>query len=234
MKEIEKKYLLKDSIISLIEARDLHGHKITQFYTAIKPNKEVRYSQMDKRYFKTITLGRGVSRKEEEVEISEEKFKKKFKEHIKKPIKKTRYLFVSEGKEYAIDVFKKQLEGLYLLEIEFPEREAFEEFELPSLLKAHLIKEVSDDESFKNKNMVLHGKPQTAYDPDTLFAELDKKNIEELDSYFIQNLSSMDALRVILYKYTLSILFYKGRILLQDIPEDLHQFRVNIRKSRSL
>lgn len=233
MKEIEKKYLLKDSILSLIEAHDLCGHKITQFYTTITPDKGVRYRQMDDRYFKTIKQGTGASREEEETEISEKKFHKKFKDRIKDPVKKTRYLFELEGKEYAIDVFKKGLKGLYLLEVEFPNMEAFKAFKLPPFLQAYVIKDVSYDESYKNKNMVLHGKPPTAYDLDAVFAELDSKDMDELKSYFIPNISSMDAQRVILYKFSQAILAYKERILLHGDPEDLHQFRVNIRKSRA-
>jgi CHAD domain-containing protein/CYTH domain-containing protein len=233
MKEIEKKYLLKDSILSLIEAHDLCGHKITQFYTTITPDKGVRYRQMDDRYFKTIKQGTGASREEEETEIPEKKFHKKFKDRIKDPVKKTRYLFELEGKEYAIDVFKKGLKGLYLLEVEFPTMEAFEAFNLPPFLQAYVIKDVSYDESYKNKNMVLHGKPPTVYGLDTVFTELDNKNMDEIDAYFIPNLSSMDALRVILYKFSKAILSYKERILLHGDPEDLHQFRVNIRKSRA-
>ncbi len=57
--------------------------------------------------------------------------------------------------------------------------------------------------------------------------------MEELDAYFISDQSPIDALRVILYKFLLSILFYKERILLYDEEEDLHQLRVNIRKSRA-
>lgn len=233
MKEIEKKYLLKDSIISLIDAHDLHGHKITQFYTTITPDKGVRYRRMDDRYFKTIKQGTGASREEEETEIPEQKFHKKFKDRIKNPIKKTRYLFELEGKEYSIDVFKKELKGLYMLEIEFPTMEAFEAFRLPPLLEAYVIKDVSYDESYKNKNMVLHGKPPTAYDLDAVFTELDSKEMDELKSYFVPNISSMDVLRVILYKFSKAILSYKERMLQHDAPEDLHQFRVNIRKSRA-
>jgi CHAD domain-containing protein len=81
--------------------------------------------------------------------------------------------------------------------------------------------------------MVLHGKPPTAYDLDAVFAELDSKDMDELKSYFIPNISSMDALRGILYKFSQEILAYKERILLHGDPEDLHQFRVNIRKSRA-
>ena len=233
MKEIERKYLLRDSILFLIHKHGLEKHNITQFYTTITPMKGVRYRQMDDRYFKTIKHGTGASRDEEEVEISEKKFHKKLKDRIKEPIRKNRYIFHFEGKEYSIDVFKKAFKGLYILEIEFPAMEDFEQFELPPILKAHVIKDVSFDESFKNKSMVLHGIPETACDIDAIFTKLDKKNIDELDTYFIPNLLSMDALRVILYKFTQSILAYKKRILLYDDTEDLHQFRVNIRKSRA-
>ncbi|GIT97224.1 CHAD domain-containing protein [Sulfurovum sp. TSL1] len=68
---------------------------------------------------------------------------------------------------------------------------------------------------------------------DSVFKTLETKNMNELDAYFIPNLSPIDALRLILYKFLLSILFYKERILLHDEEEDLHQLRVNIRKSRA-
>ncbi|MDM5264230.1 CHAD domain-containing protein [Sulfurovum sp. XTW-4] len=68
---------------------------------------------------------------------------------------------------------------------------------------------------------------------DSIFKALETKSMEELDAYFIPNLSPIDALRVILYKFLLSILFYKERIIAYDEEEDLHQLRVNIRKSRA-
>jgi len=233
VKEIERKYLLKDSILSLIDKYALNKHKITQFYTTITPLKGVRYRQMNDRYFKTVKHGTGASREEKEVEISKKKFQKNLEHRIKEPIRKNRYMFDYKGKEYSIDVFKKGLKGLYILEIEFPSMKAFEAFKLPKILKRHVIRDVSFDEAFKNKNMVLQGRPQAASDLDTIFAELDRKNREELDAYFISNLSPLDALRVILYKFSLSILFYKEHIILHDDEEDLHQFRINIRKSRA-
>jgi CYTH domain-containing protein len=206
MKEIERKYLLKDSITSLIEKYALKKHKITQFYTTITPNKSVRYRQMDNRYFKTIKRGIGVSRDEEEVEISEKKFHKNLEGRIKDPVEKNRYIFEFEGKEYSIDVFKKDLKDLYILEIEFPNMKEFEQFKLPKILKTHAIKDVSFDEAYKNKNMVLQGRPYSSSDLNVIFKDLDTKNGKELDAYFIPNLSPIDALRVILYKFSLSIL----------------------------
>jgi CHAD domain-containing protein/CYTH domain-containing protein len=233
MKEIEKKYLLRDSILSLIDEYGLKKHKITQFYTTITPFKSVRYRQMDDRYFKTIKHGTGASREEKEVEISEKKFQKNLEHRIKEPIRKNRYLFDYEGKEYSIDVFKKGLKDLYILEIEFPSMKEFKQFKLPKIFKTHVIKDVSFNEAYKNKNMVLQGRPQASSDLNVIFKDLDTKNGKEVDTYFIPNLSPIDALRIILYKFSLSILFYKNRIISRDDEEDLHQFRINIRKSRA-
>lgn len=67
----------------------------------------------------------------------------------------------------------------------------------------------------------------------SIIEELDTKTLEELDAYFIPALPPPDAIRVILYKFSCSILLYKERIILYDHTEDLHQFRINIRKSRA-
>ena len=66
-----------------------------------------------------------------------------------------------------------------------------------------------------------------------------RKTMKETEKRYLpkdSDLSStdaVDALRVILYNYSNAILSYKTRILLHDDPEDLHKFRVNIRKSRA-
>ncbi|HEY9189878.1 MAG TPA: CHAD domain-containing protein [Sulfurovum sp.] len=49
----------------------------------------------------------------------------------------------------------------------------------------------------------------------------------------LSSLDALDVLHLILYKYSNAILSYKTRMLLHDDPEDLHKFRVNIRKSRA-
>lgn len=233
VKEIERKYLLKDSITAFIKKQNLEHHKITQYYTTITPLKGIRYRKMDDRYFKTIKQGIGASREEEEIEVSQKTYRKKFKNALKKPVKKERCILHYEGREYTIDIFKKGLKGLYLLEVEFPDIESFETFELPKMLQKYVIKDVSFDEAYKNKNLVLKGRPDRLSKIERIFEELEKKSIDELEGYFPPNLSSIDALRVILYKYSLIILHYKKCILEHDDSEALHQFRVNIRKSRA-
>ena len=109
----------------------------------------------------------------------------------------------------------------------------FDAFTLPPIIEKHVIKDVSYYESFRNKNIALHGKPSSAYDLNSIWKTLETKSIEELDAYFIPDLTPIDALRVILYKFSLNILSYKKRIIKYNKTEDLHQFRINIRKSRA-
>lgn len=56
---------------------------------------------------------------------------------------------------------------------------------------------------------------------------------DENTSYFKANLPASKALRIILFKLYLNILYYKDKLLESHDEEDLHQFRVNIRKSRA-
>lgn len=233
MQEIEKKYLLKETILSLIKAHELQPHKITQFYTKITPTKGVRYRRLDDHYFKTVKYGKGATREEIEEIISQKKFEKKFEKHINTPIRKDRYMFHHKWKNYTIDVFHKELKGLYILEIEFPTMEAYEAFRLPEILESHVIKDVTEDEAYKNKNITLHGMPRDRYDVSAIFDTLDEISLSQLEHYFIPDLCALDALRVILYKFSRYILFYKEQVLLHALDEDLHQYRVNIRKSRA-
>lgn len=233
MKEIKRIYLLKNSITSLIYKYGLKKYKITQFYTTIEPLRTVGYIEINDRYLKTVKHGAGSTEDEEELAITKKKFKKRFKERINEALYKERYLFHFEGKKYVIDRFKKGLKGLYLLEVKFPDIESFETFELPELLQTHVITDISFNENFKSKNLVLNGSPDSVSRLESIFTELNTKSHDELDKYFIPDLLPIDALRIILYKFSLLVLYYKERILDHGEAEDLHQFRISIRKSRA-
>ena len=233
MKEIKRIYLLKNSITSLINKYGLKKHKITEFYTTISPLRAVSYIKMNDSYFKIVTHGAEATEDGEELAVTKKKFKKRFKERINEAIYKERYLFNFEGREYVIDRFKKALKGLYLLEVKCPDIESFEAFELPEVLQTHMITDISFNDNFKSKSLVLNGSPDSVSRLESIFTELNTKSHDELDRYFIPDLLPIDALRIILYKFSLLVLYYKERILDHGEAEDLHQFRISIRKSRA-
>lgn len=79
-----------------------------------------------------------------------------------------------------------------------------------------------------------------AYQTDILFKEtvdqltsIKHPPFDEKEAYFNADFPASKALRIILLKFYLNILYYRDRLLETHEDEDLHQFRVNIRKSRA-
>jgi CHAD domain-containing protein len=55
----------------------------------------------------------------------------------------------------------------------------------------------------------------------------------EQKSYFSASFPTSKALRIILLKFYMNILYYRDQLLKREREEDLHQFRVNLRRSRA-
>lgn len=232
MYEIERKYLAKPTIRAFLAKHRLTPHRVVQFYTVINNEKSVRYRKLGSKYYKTVKKGSGGIREEREIEISKKRYKKMKKKHIGKIIRKNRYTFVEKGLHYDIDIYHGELAGLHTIEVEFPDQTSFQNFQLPDPLQSYLLEDLTLDERYKNKNLALHGIPSEHFTAQIL-PTMYEMDIEALEHFLVGNLNTADALRVILYKFALSILHYEALILQRDEPEDLHQFRVNLRRSRA-
>ena len=211
MKEIERKYLLNRSILEFLDQISTSHKKITQFYIKATANKSVRFRKYGSQYYKCIKYGTGGVREEIEEEVSRNAYKESLKKRIGRSIKKIRYLFTLDSYEYSVDVYKKPFADLYVMEVEFESITAYENFDLPSVLKMYVEKEVTEDEAYKNKNLALFGLP---YEENTV-----KQN------------SSVDALMHIFEKLLDDIYFYREKLLSDGDDEDLHQFRIACRRS---
>ncbi len=233
MYEIERKYLAKPTIEAFIDTNRLHEHKIEQFYTHIDADKSIRYRKMDDRYYKTVKKGSGAIREEYEKEIPKKQYKKMKKQHRGKIIKKRRYLWNHEGLHYDIDLYQGTLSGLQTLEVEFPNETAYRDYRVPKAIEHFLLDEVTKNEAYKNRSLALQGIPSAHY-TDQILSVMCELPPEHLERLRIGDIDTIDALRVILYKYALLILHYESKILQEDQHEDLHQFRVNLRRSRGL
>jgi len=211
MKEIERKYLLNRSILEFLDKTSTAYKKITQFYIKATSHKSLRFRKYGSQYYKCIKLGTGGIREENEEEVSQKVYKKNLKKCIGRSIKKIRYLFKLDRYEYSVDVYKKQLENLYVMEVEFESIAAYENFVLPSTLKRYVEKEVTDDEAYKNKNLALFGLPY-----------------EESDA---TEKGSAHVLMQVFEKLLSDIYLYREKILTDGDDEDLHQLRIACRRS---
>ena len=131
---------------------------------------------------------------------------------------------------FRSDIFAEKLEGLVLLEVEFPNEEEALAFELPK--NSFKIVEVTEDERYKNHNLALYGNPKDIINLAKQFENAKQGNLSlsELSGF----MNSYGAMRAIFYNLFYLFLHYYKLYMLNRKEEDLHQFRVTIRRTRSL
>lgn len=238
--EIERKYLLKSKkLIDLLQDEGLVLDKdsITQVYTRIDKKSEVRLRKKGDKYTMTSKIGDGMVREEKEEKVSEKLFKLAKKTAIGDVIKKSRYSFKLQNFPTSIDIYDGNLEGLVILEIEFPSQEIANSYKLFELFSQQIEKDVTFDSRFKNQNLALYGNPnfKDGWDLQKIFdgikdAPFEFKFLDILPS----SIEVYDGIRAVFYSMYEKIIAHQSSFLQGQNSEDLHQFRVNIRKTRSL
>lgn len=150
MIEIERKFLLKslpDGITG--------GRPILQGYLAHDEQMEVRIRQYGDRQFLTVKEGRGISRRETEVEITAEQFQALWPSTAGRRLEKVRSLVDHGQFRVEVDRYVGDLEPLLIAEVEFTSVAESERFEIPEWFG----EEVTDVDAYKNLFLALHGIP---------------------------------------------------------------------------
>ena len=120
--------------------------------TKIKKGKEVHT------YYRTEKQGSGKVRKETAPDaslITKEEFDALWPKTEGKRTEKIRYEIMRKGYTIELDIFKGELSGLKIAEVEFDSEEKSVKFKPPKWFG----KELTEDERFKNKNLARHGFP---------------------------------------------------------------------------
>ncbi|MNK02208.1 CYTH domain protein [compost metagenome] len=147
MKEIERKYLVKDEILEVVKY--LQSKKIKQGYISDNDGKTVRVRTKGEKGYLTIKgKSEGISRDEFEYEIPHEDALQLLTNFCPKFLEKERFELIVGEKKWEIDLFHGKLEGLIVAEIELESEE--ETFELP----AWIDREVSDDVQYYNSKLI--------------------------------------------------------------------------------
>ncbi|MEA3456243.1 MAG: CHAD domain-containing protein [Campylobacterota bacterium] len=244
--EIERKFLLRPcSPKRFLRSIGLEYRKYTiqQYYLPEHKEGYVRYRRRDKKFFRTIKSGEGMVREETEYPVPKEEFESHLEEHVGKIIEKERFVFVYEGMTYELDRFYGALKGLCYLEIEFDDEERAEEFILPEIFSHLFVVEVTEDKRFNNSSI---SKSECIPSPDSTLEILAKKlnhllPVEEGSSEANKLIclepfeSSIAAIQMIFRSLSYRI-ESERKLLLEDSenPEVLHQFRISLRKAKSM
>lgn len=241
--EIERKFLLrpcspKRFLLSI--GLEYRKYFIQQYYLPEQEEGYIRYRRRDKQFFKTIKSGEGMVREESENPVSKEEFGGHLESHVGKVIEKERYVFVYEGLTYELDRFDGALKGLCYLEIEFDDEKRAEEFKLPAIFSHLNIAEVTNDTRFNNASISRSACiPALDTDLDILHKKItfsiSHKEKDAGETTIEPFEGSNTAIQAILQNL-INVLEEDRKLLLhkEDDPEVLHQFRVSMRKLRSL
>lgn len=148
-KEIEKKFKLSELPRGLSA-----GTKIRQGYLSVD-DPEVRVRMKGENFFLTRKSGSGLTRDEEEFEISGEIFEILWSLTANRRIEKTRYEIAADNDLiWEIDEFQTgSNEKLFLAEVELPD-ESFP-LQIPPIIAEVLLEEVTLDPDYKNKNLAV-------------------------------------------------------------------------------
>ena len=145
--EIERKFIItRDKLPS---DYSVYPHnELEQAYIITEPVLRIR--RKDDEYILTYKGPGFMSRKEEEFPLSEEAYNKLLSKTEGIVISKTRYrLPESNNLTIELDIFHKNLEGLILAEVEFPDEKTANEYIPPSWFD----RDVTMDGTFHNSNL---------------------------------------------------------------------------------
>ena len=152
-KEIERKFLLARLPRGIAD-----GTKIRQGYLSIK-DSEVRVRMKGEKFYLTRKSGAGLVRDEEEYEISKPAFEILWSLTAGARIEKTRYEIAgTDGLIWEIDEFQTGVpEKLLIAEVELPDESTAPQ--IPPAVAEVIIREVTFDAAYKNKNLAVKGFP---------------------------------------------------------------------------
>jgi adenylate cyclase len=149
--EIERKWLV-DNPPKLSKRK---AAKIIQGYISIGSDAaEVRLRRRNGRFFQTIKTGEGLQRGEIEISLSGEQFKKLWPATRDRRLEKVRYSIKWRGRKIELDVYKRELTGLMIAEVEFRSRRQAALFSPPSWFG----REVTNDRKYKNASLASREK----------------------------------------------------------------------------
>ena len=151
--ENERKFLVKYLPPDLEE---YPSSDIIQGYFDIQEDgTEFRVRRDGDDFFKTIKSDGDQIRTEQEKSITEDEYNNLWKGVGDKIIEKKRYRIPHEGRTIELDIYKEGLNSLIVAEVEFKPEEVSNQFIPPKWFG----EEVTENKSYKNKNLAVHGIP---------------------------------------------------------------------------
>jgi adenylate cyclase len=128
-REIERKFLIKRLPVKILRSRHF---PIAQGYLANEPRgRHVRLRRKGKSRYLTFKVGRGSSREEREIRLSEIQFAMLWPATRGRRLRKTRYEIPWKNLKIEVDIYHGSSDGLIVAEVEFPNHASCRRFKPP-------------------------------------------------------------------------------------------------------
>jgi CYTH domain-containing protein len=150
--EIERKFLLERVPDA---AAGAEGVPIRQGYLAIADTAEVRLRDKGGRFFEAVKIGRGLTRREYQVELTRDQFDVLWPATEGARLTKTRIRVHVDSSAIDIDVYDGDLHGLVVAEVEFGDEGEAAGFVPPSWFGT----ELTGDDRYANRSLAVDGLP---------------------------------------------------------------------------
>jgi adenylate cyclase len=153
--EVERKFLVG----RLPDVAGADSDDIEQGYLAIGSEGEVRVRRKGEMLLLTAKRGSGLSRQEAEVEIDRESFDVLWSLTEGRRLAKRRYVVPLGELRIELDVYRGDLEGMIVAEIEFASEEDAKAFDPPDWFG----EEVTGDHRYMNETLATAGVPSARF-----------------------------------------------------------------------
>lgn len=151
--EIERKFLL-DEVPPWL--REHESREISQGYLVSGDDVEVRLRKYGSDLLLTVKRGKGETREEVEIALDPDQFEQLWELTRSRRIAKRRFLVPLDGGHRAeVDVYRGDLTGLVVTEVEFSSEDQSHRFGPP----AWFGPEVTGDSRYANRELALRGRP---------------------------------------------------------------------------
>jgi len=161
--EIERKWLISANDIPYDLNDNVKIERIEQTYISFSPEIRVRNCNDGQYYCLTMkgkVLFDGIVRDETNYHMSKDAYNNLLEKQEGNTIYKTRYSIKENGYVLEFDIFEGDLEGLAYMEIEFKNLNEAQKYQEP----LWVIKEVTDDDRYKNASLAQYGLPDSFYE----------------------------------------------------------------------
>jgi adenylate cyclase len=153
--ELERKFLVAEAPDDIDR---YPADRIFQGYLAIADDgSEVRVRRRGEKTTLTVKQGRGLVRREEEVDITRAQFDRLWPLTEGRRVEKTRYLIRLPNRHLIeLDIYEGPLAGLTTAEVEFTSAAAAQRFVPPDWFG----RDVTNDDAYKNRQLATAGLPE--------------------------------------------------------------------------